>query len=122
MAQKTNFIAHTHKLPSADPEFCSCCRKSIIKNQHNVIRIDQAPEVIHDLKGQVLGQEGVKRPKAFYHAQCFESHHYNLPGRIECEHCGILSMAKTLRDGRSIKDVCLCSCHSGKDYCSLLLK
>ncbi len=114
-------MQHNHDLPEADSAWCSCCRKSIIKGQHNVVRIMLQPERILDFKGNLRGTKGKERPKAFYHAQCFQNHHHHTPGRIECKYCGILSMAKTLQDGSKINDICKCSCHTGKDYCSLLL-
>jgi len=120
-APKQDSPIHTHQLPSPDTSYCSCCRKGIIHNLHNVIRIDAAPEKILSTKGDLLGTKGEKHPKAYYHAECFQKHHYAQPGRIECEKCGIFSMATSLRDGTLMRDHCKCSCHSGKDYCSVLI-
>ena len=115
-------IKHIHPLPLPNSAFCSCCRKSIIKDQHNVVKINSAPEGIFDLTGKCLGMKGTDKPKAFYHATCFQDHHNWAPGRIECKYCGVLSMAKVLLDGTKVKDMCQCSCHNGTgDYCSLIV-
>jgi len=115
---------HTHPLPQVDPDFCSCCRKSIIHKgpqKQNVVRIDLAPERILGLDGKERGVEGKMRPKAFFHAVCFQDYHSYTPGRIECKYCGVLSMAKTMHDGTKVKEQCKCSCHTGATFCSLVV-
>ena len=111
---------HTHKLHEPDPNFCSCCRKAIISGQQNVVRITEAPEKILNLKGEKIGEKGQERVKAYYHVECF-SNHTNYSGRIECKYCGILCVAKVLKDGTPISSHCKCSCHAGQSYCSLVL-
>jgi hypothetical protein len=90
---------------------------------HNVVRINEAPERVMGLDGKPLGMQGELKPKAFFHTECFQkiAERRQIPGRIECKYCGVFSMAKTLKDGRKIKDVCKCSCHDGKNYCSMLV-
>jgi len=125
--EQEDVLLYGHILPIPDPAYCSDCRKPIIHGSgpgaHNVVRINKAKEKILSTSGEALGTKGEARPRAFFHTECFQKiiAKQRIPGRIECKHCGILSMAKTLQDGRSIKEVCLCSCHSGADYCSLLV-
>jgi hypothetical protein len=82
--------------------------------------VEKAPEKVFTPTGELRGIEGKKEPKAFFHTHCAPLHYPNLP-KIECEKCGIFSSAKTLKDGTKVDDVCKCSCHKGKDYCSLLI-
>jgi len=109
------------KLGPPDPNRCSYCGQLIIHGKHNAVHIYKQPERIMGLDGGLLGIEGKKELKAAFHAECYQKYKPDLPGRIECQHCGILSMATVLPDGRPIKDVCKCSCHEGKNYCSLLI-
>lgn len=121
--ENEDIFLYGHRLPAADPAWCSQCRKPIIHGQQNVVRINKAPIKVVSPDGRDLGVEGKVEAKAFFHTECFQEvmAHRKIPGRIECKYCGTLSMAKTLPDGRSIKDVCLCSCHGGSDYCSLIV-
>lgn len=104
-----------------DPGRCASCDQIIQTGQHNVVHVHKAPEHIVGWEGEHLGVEGKPRLKAAYHAECYQKMRPDLPGRIECKYCKILSMATTLPDGRSIKDACPCSCHDGKSYCSLTI-
>jgi hypothetical protein len=123
---KRDILLYGHKLPSPDPAYCSHCRKSIIHEgsaKQNVVRINQAPERVLSVDGKDLGVEGKLHAKAFFHTPCFQeiADRNRMKGRIECKHCGVLSMAKTLKDGRRIQDVCVCTCHEGREYCSILI-
>lgn len=121
---KKDFRKHNEwleKKSSWDPNRCASCEQLIIQGQHNAVHIHKAKEKITDIYGNELGVEGRARLKAAYHAECYQKLRPDLPGRIECKYCKILSMAQTLPDGRSIKEMCPCSCHDGKSYCSLML-
>ena len=112
---------HNHPIVKADPEWCSCCRKSIISGLHNVVRINKQPEKVLNLKGEVMGVEGREEPKAFYHAECFQNYHLPTSAKrvIECKYCGVFSQAKKLKDGSL--NSCKCSCHDQAQFCSLLI-
>ena len=112
---------HKKKLEKtpADVNICSFWNAPIKKGRDNAVHVHQAPERIVGLDGQTLETKGKKKLKACYHAECYQKLNPELPGRIECKYCKILSMAKTLHDGTPVKDMCPCSCHDGKSYCSL---
>ena len=122
--ERNPYKQHEKKLEyeKANKDVCSWCDQPIVKGKHNAVQVFKAPEKIMNWNGQELGQEGEKTLKAAYHAECYQKYRPDLPGRLECEKCGILSMAKYLPDGRSVKSVCACSCHNGANYCSLLIK
>ena len=121
-------MGHDHKLIPAKEGKCSCCLKIFHQGLHqdNVIEIKGMPMAVLGLDGQVKGE--IQKPPivAYYHARCFELYHlppqYKGKVKIECEKCGVFSMAKTLRDGSPIGKYCGCLCHQGQKECSLIEK
>lgn len=107
-----------HEFPQADENFCSCCRQAILDGLHNVVRIQTTPERQLSLNGQELGTEN-KKPlyKAYLHANCWKRH---FGQQVECEKCGVFSIAKKLSNGT--KNECLCTCHQGSNHCSFILE
>lgn len=108
-----------HDLPMPNADYCSCCRKAIVRGYDNVVRIEKTPTVLNNFEGKKIGTEGHNRVKAFLHVACAEK--TGLGNRkIECRYCGIFCGAKTLKDGKSIFEHCKCQCHKGKAVCLLL--
>lgn len=107
---------HRHLVRNPDPDFCSCCQKSIIHGLQNVVKIPPRMENVMTVEGLHLGQRPVPFSEAYYHARCFQDHH-SQGVQIECDLCGMFSLSGMDKDA-PIKAPCQCLCHnSPKDGC-----
>ena len=108
--------------PPLDKDRCSCCMRTIHHGYENVMEIKGSKQAHYNLDGKLLGVDDVARPiVALVHARCLELHHNPAGNKLECEKCGIFSVARKLQDGSSIYDRCSCACHRGQKVCSLLI-